>query len=501
MNNDRSWMNWETYSCRTKPEYINGVKDFLDFAFAHASKEGKIRCPCINCDNYNHQNRKTVLFHLLNDGIVRSYNPWDFHGEKSTHEENCNNSGVETTEGNNLNSKQPTIEDANETYAMLHDMTYTRAFNIVNELERLSDPEISESTELLEKFEMDPLPKPLSGDDVLDQIGDRENFMFAQPEGSIAEAYIADECLTFCSRYLHRAETRFNRLERNEDGGKTQHQVISVFSKFGKTIGHGVVKSLSFEDWERAHLYVLRNCEEVHPFTEEYESKNPHPSRSSSFPEWFESRITQLWNQHDKKGSYDLLVLAQRVMVKGDVHSGGKDFYGVLNEVVELEYDSKHKVVLFKCEWYDVFAENLGIKADTFGINSVNISRYLKTNEPYVLASQVQQVYYVNDHAHRNWRVVLKTNPHSFYDVPEEDEEDTFFIEPSVDTEDAYIPTDSQRITSLVRDDVDAIVVDANAMTQQKQRHHKKQKIVGPNDESGSSSSSTLFHVFACVLV
>ena len=39
----------------------------------------------------------------------------------------------------------------------------------------------------------------------------------ARPEGSIAEAYIADECLTFCSRYLHRVETRFNRLERNED--------------------------------------------------------------------------------------------------------------------------------------------------------------------------------------------------------------------------------------------------------------------------------------------
>ena len=41
----------------------------------------------------------------------------------------------------------------------------------------------------------------------------------AHPEGPMAEAYIADECLTFCSRYLHRAETRFNRLDRNEDEG------------------------------------------------------------------------------------------------------------------------------------------------------------------------------------------------------------------------------------------------------------------------------------------
>lgn len=41
----------------------------------------------------------------------------------------------------------------------------------------------------------------------------------ARPEGSIAEAYLADECSTFCSRYLTKVETKFNRLERNYDGG------------------------------------------------------------------------------------------------------------------------------------------------------------------------------------------------------------------------------------------------------------------------------------------
>ena len=45
----------------------------------------------------------------------------------------------------------------------------------------------------------------------------------AHLEGSMAEAYIADECLTLCLRYLHRAETRFNHLDRNEDGGEGQH--------------------------------------------------------------------------------------------------------------------------------------------------------------------------------------------------------------------------------------------------------------------------------------
>ncbi|XP_019189999.1 PREDICTED: uncharacterized protein LOC109184453 [Ipomoea nil] len=41
----------------------------------------------------------------------------------------------------------------------------------------------------------------------------------ARPEGSIAEGYIAKECMTLCSRYLKNIKTKFNRLERNNDGG------------------------------------------------------------------------------------------------------------------------------------------------------------------------------------------------------------------------------------------------------------------------------------------
>ena len=90
----------------------------------------------------------------------------------------------------------------------------------------------------------------------------------AHPEGSMAEAYIANECLTFCSRHLHRAETKFNCLDRNEDGGRSQHQGLSVFIKLGKPLGQANIKVLSHADWNCAHLYVLRNCEEVQPFIE-----------------------------------------------------------------------------------------------------------------------------------------------------------------------------------------------------------------------------------------
>jgi len=66
------------------------------------------------------------------------------------------------------------------------------------------------------------------------------------PEGSIAEGYLADECLTFCARYLNdNVLTKFNKLPRNLDG----------------SMGDRVMTSLEPLEWEQDHRYVLFNCE------------------------------------------------------------------------------------------------------------------------------------------------------------------------------------------------------------------------------------------------
>jgi hypothetical protein len=53
----------------------------------------------------------------------------------------------------------------------------------------------------------------------------------SQPEGSIVECYIADECLTFCSMYLRDIETRWNREKRSVDGCQEEEgKVLDVFS-------------------------------------------------------------------------------------------------------------------------------------------------------------------------------------------------------------------------------------------------------------------------------
>ena len=64
----------------------------------------------------------------------------------------------------------------------------------------------------------------------------------AHPKGSIAEGYLADECLTFCSRYFHGIETRFNRVDQNWDGDHLQpYEGLLIFSSIGRVVGRGYV--------------------------------------------------------------------------------------------------------------------------------------------------------------------------------------------------------------------------------------------------------------------
>lgn len=88
----------------------------------------------------------------------------------------------------------------------------------------------------------------------------------ARPEGSIAEAYVVKECLTFCSMYLRGIETHFNMDERNND--KADDDDITVFSQQVRTFGATQFISLPKEEQDMAHWYVLTNCEEMEPYFE-----------------------------------------------------------------------------------------------------------------------------------------------------------------------------------------------------------------------------------------
>ncbi|XP_042983672.1 uncharacterized protein LOC122313038 isoform X1 [Carya illinoinensis] len=89
----------------------------------------------------------------------------------------------------------------------------------------------------------------------------------ARPEGSIAEAYIHTECLTFCSMYLQDVETRFNRADRNIDAD--EEATIDGFKIFNQKVRPlGIASNVQLEDklFKAAIWYVLNNCPEIGPY-------------------------------------------------------------------------------------------------------------------------------------------------------------------------------------------------------------------------------------------
>ena len=77
----------------------------------------------------------------------------------------------------------------------------------------------------------------------------------AQAEGSIVEGYIANECITFYSRYLQSVKAHFNLPSRNFDHVDDGENFL--FSSGGRILGK--VESIVLADLalSQAHRYVL----------------------------------------------------------------------------------------------------------------------------------------------------------------------------------------------------------------------------------------------------
>lgn len=270
----------------------------------------------------------------------------------------------------------------------------------------------------------------------------------SQPEGSIAEQYIAEECLIFCSRYLsENVETKSNRPDRNCNGyiGKATH--INLGDKI----------------FEQAHRYVLFNTDETKSFRDlhmdvlrrSYPVMNPkHIERMhhAKFPKWFKDHIDtcpkvkfSIWRL-SRGPSLDvkkfkgyrmngIKFLSTSSSVKLKTQNDGilvsaetscylsvrdvnpivnkHNYYGRLNYVVELQYGPNHVETLFHCNWFDGQSTN-GIQVDMFGIISINTKRLKHQDEPFILAAQAQQCFYVDDPKKLDWSVVLKRPPRDF---------------------------------------------------------------------------------------
>ncbi|CAN1156667.1 hypothetical protein LINPERHAP2_LOCUS21081, partial [Linum perenne] len=123
------------------------------------------------------------------------------------------------------------------------------------------------------------------------------------------------------------------------------------------------------------------------------------------------------------------------VMVQGNHIQDIIDFYGVLDDIIRLDYVRDKVVFLFKCDWYDVDKRQSRILQDG-ALTSIRVDRLWYINDPFVLATQVNQVFYINDpKLGVNWRVVHQFNHRHIFVGEFETEIDVYEVEGN---DDAY---------------------------------------------------------------
>ncbi|CAL9020279.1 unnamed protein product [Prunus brigantina] len=242
----------------------------------------------------------------------------------------------------------------------------------------------------------------------------------AKPEGSIVEAWVQYESLTFCEMYLKDVEMVFNHPQRNHDGGM-RNEKLSVFAQSARPFGDlGRRESFSRNDMEVAHWFVLNNCDEIMAYLYEHEEmmKREHPShlvnklKSSNSPTYSDELYnlafgpirTELFSGCNVNGvkflgvARDDKLCTQNsgVHVPGGGESTDIDFCGKLTTVMQLLYKDRYQVII---TWYD--------------------------DDPYILANMATQIVSLDDpKAGSGWNVVQKMDHRNVYDIPELDPTD-----------------------------------------------------------------------------
>jgi len=263
-----------------------------------------------------------------------------------------------------------------------------------------------------------------------------------RPKASMIERYIAEESVEFCSDYM----------------AKAKPIVVPQRSWLNKCSISNIIRGVSVisKDHEKllqAHLYILNNTNEVIPYLSAHKAivkeNNPRQSEkwhlmkhNKTFMPWFKYEVlkdlqsseTLMWLANGLKHDvicctcYEInncTFYTKCLDDKSTVHNSGvsleakslqfstsKDqnpvfgsmtYYGVIHEIWEVDY-TMFTIPLFKCKWVD---NKNGVKMDESGMTIFDFQKVGYRDEPFIMAEQASQVFYVKDPASEHWFVAL----------------------------------------------------------------------------------------------
>ncbi|KAF2288823.1 hypothetical protein GH714_015839 [Hevea brasiliensis] len=173
------------------------------------------------------------------------------------------------------------------------------------------------------------------------------------------------------------------------------------------------------------------------------------------------------------------------IVVKGEHNSEEIDFYGELTDIIELEYCHGNCVYVFKCNWWNI-SDKKNVSRTYGQLMSVNVNRKWYVDDPFVLANQASQAFYINDIKNDSgWKIVQKSYPRNVYDVPEnegiDNERFDFNDEPyqqyEINDGNVIEQIDNQDIESLHHDDEILEEIDATTILSRNSRKSSKDTI------------------------
>ncbi|KAM3248017.1 putative protein isoform X1 [Capsicum annuum] len=300
------------------------------------------------------------------------------------------------------------------------------------------------------------------------------------PETSITitEGFLAEECLTFCSRYLYDGvKTRFSRYE-SEDQAEDDESIQNmspIFPKIGHPIGREKKKDFTFLmdsqlryeahrmsystlEMSKEHKNLMSNDTRLsawsrsrshsQEFSNWFEEKVKNAElpdyllRLAKGPNWVAKRYTLYWVNgyrfHTKARHAPCKTQNSGVTLSATTDSfasardrnpidGEVSYYGVIHDITKIDYYGCFSAVLFRCDWFHN-------KVNDYGLTPVYFNRLCSTDDLFVLASQVHQVFYVEDPVEKGVYYSRNKVPIDLYDLVEENSPnigETFLREPN----------------------------------------------------------------------
>ncbi|GKA83601.1 hypothetical protein Tco_0805196 [Tanacetum coccineum] len=175
-------------------------------------------------------------------------------------------------------------------------------------------------------------------------------------------------------------------------------------NEVGKPLSADKSSEVSMELFQKAHLYVIQNTDDIVPYIEHKQVLKT---------ENLGKRIAFLENEHSKSFAKWLRKEVERELAISKE--------SVSETVRWISYGPRATVV--KYDAYNINGAG-GVKRDNLGYTLVDLNNLGHKVDPFILASQARQVFYVKDQIDKKLSIVFKTPPKNYKDTYDEVDEE-----------------------------------------------------------------------------